>query len=100
MGASTCSMATANSASLRLYCFSIMPPCHHAAMPPLVHALTFAGIFAACADRAPVHVRAFHQTGVPLSWLEVSAIPFDPGRILDSLTRFASAPPPDFRALE
>jgi hypothetical protein len=54
----------------------------------------------ACADRAPVHVRAFYQSGVPLSGLEVSAIPFDPNRLLDSLSRHAPTPKPDFGELE
>ena len=54
----------------------------------------------ACADRAPVHVRAFLQEGVPLPEAELTAVPFNPGRLLDSLAGVALTPEPNFSALE
>ncbi|MBI4500320.1 MAG: hypothetical protein HY700_04085 [Gemmatimonadetes bacterium] len=55
---------------------------------------------AACADRAPVHIRAFLPTGVPVAGLEVTALPFNPDRLLDSLALRAETPRPEFRDLE
>ena len=53
-----------------------------------------------CADRAPVHVQASFQSGVPLQGLEVSALPFDANAVLDSLALAAATPRPDFPAIE
>ncbi len=57
-------------------------------------------LLVACADRAPVHVQASFQSGVPLQGLEVSALPFDANGVLDSLARVAPTPRPVFPAIE
>src|SRR5947208_16326571 len=56
--------------------------------------------FTACADRAPVRIRASLPSGVPAEGLEVSALPFDADRLLDSLASVAEAPKPSFPDLE
>ena len=54
----------------------------------------------ACADQASVHIRAFLPSGVPLAGLEISALPFSPDHLLDSLARRAQTPRPRFGELE
>jgi hypothetical protein len=62
--------------------------------------LALAGTVAACAD-APVPVRVLAQLdGTPVAGLEVSALPYDPERMLDSLAALHGVPRPDFSALE
>ncbi len=71
-----------------------MPRARHS-----VALLTILIVFQGCADHAPVHVRAFLQEGVPLPDVELTAIPFDPDRLLDSLGRATGSPRPSFPAL-
>jgi hypothetical protein len=60
--------------------------------------LTAAGV--ACGHETHVEIVASLQPGVPLEGLEVVALPYDPQRLLDSLTALAPTPRPDFSALE
>lgn len=57
-------------------------------------------VLTACADRAPVHFRVLLPSGVPVASLEISALPFDADRVLDSLARVADSPKPSFPDLE
>src|SRR5205085_6055304 len=70
-------------------------------MPLSRHAVTALMVaLTACADRAPVHIRVSLPSGVPAEGLEVSALPFDADRLLDSLAYVAEAPKPSFPDLE
>jgi len=77
-----------------------------AAAPPLktnrrtLLALTFAGAVAACTDAPiPIAVRVTLD-GAPVAGLEVTALPYAPTRLLDSLAAAYGEPPPDFADLE
>jgi len=60
----------------------------------------FAGALFACSDApTPIAVRATLD-GVPVAGLDVTAYPFDPERLLDSLAGAYGEPRPDFSALE
>jgi len=60
----------------------------------------FAGALFACSDApTPIAIRATLD-GVPLVGLEITAYPFDPERLLDSLAGAYGEPKPDFSALE
>src|SRR5687767_13635617 len=61
-------------------------------------ALLFAAT--ACANPAPVHVRARLPATVPLAGIELVAVPFDPEALLDSLGDAARTPRPVFAELE
>src|SRR5580765_2498135 len=54
----------------------------------------------ACADRAPVHIHVSLPSGVPVEGLEVSALPFNADRVMDSLAFVAETPSPSFPDLE
>jgi len=54
----------------------------------------------ACADHAKVQVRAFFESGIPLTGVEVSVLPFDAERVLDSLDALSPTPKPDFSPLQ
>ena len=47
-----------------------------------------------------IEVHASLQDGQPLAGIEIAAVPFDPDRILDSLTLASSTPRPSFPELE
>jgi hypothetical protein len=65
---------------------------------PLRLTLLLAFAMAACTDR-PLTTVALSLNGTPLQNVEITAFPFDPGRILDSLADAAPTPAPDFSAL-
>ena len=72
-------------------------------VPPLallgaVASLTLAGV--GCRGEAEVVVRAVWDSVTPIIELEITALPFDPDRVLDSLTLRATAPAPTFSDLE
>jgi len=74
---------------------------YHAVVSPPNHLSAKAWIFTAgvtlCGcDRAPVHIHASLAAGVPLAGLEITALPFDPQGLLDSLTLSAPTPKPAF----
>jgi hypothetical protein len=59
-----------------------------------------AGAIGACTDApVPVQIRVTVD-GVPVPGLEVTAFPYDPARLLDSLAASHGAPRPDFDSLE
>jgi hypothetical protein len=53
----------------------------------------------ACNGHAEVHLRAEWEAGAPITQLEVTALPFDPDSILDSLAAAARSPQPSFEDL-
>ena len=57
-------------------------------------------LLAACSAPARVEVHASLASGVPLTDLAVTALPFDAERVFDSLARLSPTPRPDFSALE
>ena len=67
-----------------------------------LRALLLAAPFAwsACSGSAPVHIRAFLPSGVPLVELEIAALPFDADGLLDSLAHAARTPAPAFPGIE
>jgi hypothetical protein len=66
----------------------------------VVPALLLAGLLVTC-GRGPVTVRArLTLHGEPVAGREVLALPYDPGRLLDSLGATTGAAHPDFPALE
>jgi hypothetical protein len=54
----------------------------------------------ACSERAPVRVRTLFQGSVPVPDVELTAVPFNPAQLLDSLADVAPTPEPDFSGLE
>ncbi len=66
---------------------------------PTIH---LAGLLAlGCSGRAvPIDVRASLPDSTPLPGVEITAWPYDPERLLDSLAATDTVPPPDFSALE
>jgi len=61
---------------------------------------TFALTAVGCRGEAEVAVRAMWDPVTPIVELEVTALPFDPDRVLDSLTLRATSPAPSFADLE
>lgn len=67
--------------------------------PPTIHLIGLLAL--GCAERAvPIDVHAALSDSEPLVGVEITALPYDPERLLDSLAAADSTPRPDFSALE
>ncbi len=62
--------------------------------------LCLASVTSACGGKMGLTIRARDEAGSPLSGLEISVLPVDADRILDSLQAVAPAPKPSFPELE
>jgi hypothetical protein len=63
-------------------------------------ALLGAGVLACSGRTVPVDVRATLPDSEPLVGVTITALPYDPQRLLDSLAAADTVPKPDFSALE
>jgi hypothetical protein len=64
-------------------------------------ALASATVLVACSEQETnLELRAFLNDGEPLAGLVITALPFDPDRLLDSLASASSYPRPEFPELE
>jgi hypothetical protein len=66
----------------------------------VVGALAVASALSACADRPTSVAVRVTLDGLPVPGLDVTAYPFDPDRLLDSLAAAFPEPRPDFTSLE
>jgi hypothetical protein len=67
--------------------------------PPTIHLVGLLAL--GCAERAvPIDVHAALSDSEPLVGVEITALPYDPERLLDSLAAADSTPRPDVSALE